>query len=464
MARIPHQVLVAVAALAGTFLPAGSARAEAPPDSTASYWGPLPAPADSVTSRFENRPRAGWEYPLLVPIYVVRLPVKLVVRGLQAGVEQLEQPGRLPQPLRYLAAPYAGSLDFRWSGSVSSTDGFVLGLRGSIGPPDSSRVKVGLKVTTEHAFKATLGWRSEARTGPPLEAGVGIRRRRNNRFFGIGPFAREEDQSFFERTASWVGTSMRPRVAGEIRAEGIVVWSAVDSREARGRIPDLTQKFAGDLPPGFGDRSTGMEYGLGLSQDTTQDDRRPQGGGIRRLRLTRFDDTDAGARVSFWHARGELQQFVNLGRYGHDLALRAYAAWLENVGRDDLPFSRLLTNDDSNVFRGYYDDRWRDRGLTAVSIEYRWPGWAQKTAASTGCDWYAFGDFGQVFGRTEEIGLANVTKSWGFGARIAPERGYWGRVEFAWSEEGFQFRLQTDQIFQYSEGGLYHGRNLAPLR
>src|SRR5262245_17410283 len=111
-------------------LPARGAHAQAPPDSAASYWGPLPAPSDSVTNRFENRPRAGWEYPLLVPIYAVSLPLELVTLGMREGIEELEKPGRLPQPFRYLATPYAGPLHFRWSGSVSSTDGLVLGLEG----------------------------------------------------------------------------------------------------------------------------------------------------------------------------------------------------------------------------------------------------------------------------------------------------------------------------------------------
>ena len=41
-----------------------------------SYWGSIPARSDSIAAEaeFQKTPRPAWEYPLLVPYYIIKVP------------------------------------------------------------------------------------------------------------------------------------------------------------------------------------------------------------------------------------------------------------------------------------------------------------------------------------------------------------------------------------------------------
>jgi outer membrane protein assembly factor BamA len=98
------------------------------------------------------------------------------------------------------------------------------------------------------------------------------------------------------------------------------------------------------------------------------------------------------------------------------------------------------------------------------TLEYRWPLWVARNPGSMGLDSYLFTDLGQVFGNAEEISLDHLTESYGFGIRVVREDRFMARLEFAWSDEEFVLRFRADQIFQFSKGGLSHGRNPVPQR
>ena len=134
------------------------------------------------------------------------------------------------------------------------------------------------------------------------------------------------------------------------------------------------------------------------------------------------------------------------------------------MGDDPLPFYRLMTNDDPDLFRGYRDFRWFDRGMTALSIEYRWPLWTNTSPGGMGLDGYLLADFGQVFGHLDQVSIENLTSSYGFGFRLMSAGGFLGRLEFGWSEEDFVLRLRGDQVFQFSKGILYDGKKPVPVR
>jgi hemolysin activation/secretion protein len=139
-------------------------------------------------------------------------------------------------------------------------------------------------------------------------------------------------------------------------------------------------------------------------------------------------------------------------------------SWSQPIGGSSIPFQRLATNDDPDLLRGYPDLRFRDRGLVVITGEYRWPIWASVRAAGAGVDAYLLADAGQVFRDRRNLLLPRFTTSYGGGLRIITGSGFAGRVELAWSDEGMQARLGSDQVFQFSRGGLYHGRNPIPLR
>ena len=191
---------------------------------------------------------------------------------------------------------------------------------------------------------------------------------------------------------------------------------------------------------------------------------------MQRIKVARaWDLGDHGgpegtSASDFWTLRAELQQFVPLWFSKQALALRFFSSWIAPDDRKRMPFQRLLTNDDPDLLRGYYDFRWRDRGLAALTIEYRWPLWANRTADTEGADIYLFSDVGQVFDEFDEISRETVTLSYGGGVRFSGIAGFIGRFEVAWSEEDVVLRLRSDQVFQFAKEGLLHGRDQVALR
>ena len=146
------------------------------------------------------------------------------------------------------------------------------------------------------------------------------------------------------------------------------------------------------------------------------------------------------------------------------LALRGVTSFLDKLGDDSIPFQRLLTNDDPDNFRGYPDERFRDRGLLLFSGEYRWPAWADKSIDALGVDAVLFVDAGQVFEDAQDIAMASMTYSYGLGLRGAAFGRYLGSLDLRFSEEGFQLVISSRQSFQASSATLFAGSNPVPER
>lgn len=220
------------------------------------------------------------------------------------------------------------------------------------------------------------------------------------------------------------------------------------------------------LPFGYGERSRGVLLDLTLAHDNTSDTGRPERGGVRRFELSHFIETGAeegGDSPSYWGYRTDLEQFIPLWFTERALALRGFLGYLD-AEMDEIPFQRLYTNDEPDQFRGYDDFRWRDRGIAAATIEYRWPAWSLQSLGGVGIDAYLLTDLGQVFHDFSDISSTNATVSYGGGLRLASPAGFKGRVEIAFSDEDTVFRISTDQLFQYDKGDLYNGRDSAVLR
>jgi hypothetical protein len=87
-----------------------------------------------------------------------------------------------------------------------------------------------------------------------------------------------------------------------------------------------------------------------------------------------------------------------------------------------------------------------------------------KQSHGLGLDAYLFSDVGQVFGERRDISLPHLTVSYGGGVRLVNNAGFLARLEIGASNEETILRLRTDQVFQFSKGNLFHGRNPVPQR
>jgi hypothetical protein len=458
--------LVGVAAAgvpAAGFSAAGLAEAAPADSATASYWGPIPSRDNGRTTVFRPPSPSWWEYPVSVPYYAVSVPVRLVVEagGLAVkGAERTGAAGFVKNLFDARTLPFGFGLGLSAGDLVGLGVGIDVWNRRTFTDRDETQAKFGLSTNGDR--QATLGYRSQRHGG--LQAGLGHRIDPNARFFGFGPASLEDRRSFFEEEVNWGGLSVELPLAGNFGLEVEGLYSSIRAGSPDEEFtPSLGDEFAGELPAGLGRSSRGVSGSLGFVHRDVDIDSRPETGGIRRASVTRYDETglDVG---SHWIFRSEIEQFVPLWYTQRALGLRAFAVWLEPVEGETIPFQRLAANDDPNPFRGYRENRWRDRGMIGGSAEYRWPIWEAKRTDGLGLDAYLLADVGQVFGRAEEIAARNLTVSYGGGFRLLSGSGFKGRLEIAASEEETVVRLRTDQLFQYAKGSLFHGRKPIPGR
>ncbi len=430
-----------------------------------SYWGPIASAGDSVTARLSNRSTSAWEGVLLAPYYVVRAPFSVLNAGARETITYLDESSALAKIMKLLGprqGPFGLVLNFT-SGSLTGLGGGITAYHDAFLSP-KNRLRLGLQSSQNGHHRATMGVTVPVGARDDIEFGAGYRMRPNTRFFGIGPESDSADKSYVRNELTWVGTTLKHRVAGRAFLEAGALYSLVGTRAPRDDdAPAIDTQFEGRLPAGYRERSDGVTISLAFIHDDTKETGRPEIGGVRTLKAGYFANTD-DSEVAFWIYRGEFQQFIPLWHTRRAFALRGFASWIEDTGDTEVPFQRLMTNDDPDLLRGYKDSRWTDRGMIAFSSEYRWPVWNEEFVDGTGVDMYALADFGQVFGDADEISRRHMTDSWGGGIRLIGKKGFVGRVEYAMSNEESVIRVRADQVFQFAKNGLYHGRNPIPIR
>lgn len=459
---------LALTAAPGTVLAAADSLASSSPP--LSYWGVLPEPADSsAVGRFRRNRLPAWEAAVVYPWRVVTFPVKAATAGIGAGIVALDESGTIRKIGRILVPPPT-IRGFTPTGSAGGPQG--VGLGGALfdnaffGEQNEARLRY--EGTVNNAHKASLGVRL-GKSGPrQTDFVVGYRLRPMARFYGLGPATVEADDSYYTLETGWLGTEFRRPLrggwAGELEIIGSQSLAGGTGIELTEDHAYLADRFAGRLPHGYRATSRGVSFGIGLLNDNTLESGRPETGGVRRVKLTwfhGFEDID----TNFWTYHVEAQQFVPLWFSKRALALRGLVSYIDPIGTNSVPFQRLNYNDDPDLLRGYADFRFRDKGLALLNVEYRWPIWANRSAEGAGLDMYLLTDVGQVFGEAEELSLDNLTTSYGGGLRYLGGNGALGvRLEMARSEEGTQFRLRADQVFQFVRDGLFYGRNPIPSR
>lgn len=415
-----------------------------------SYWGPVPEPSDSSRVVYKERGRAAWEWPLIVPYSVINLPL----RGLRLGTGALVRAAERQNLFKYVhIVPVPKGVVP--SGTYGSESGFTVGLNYYNLYRGDTPLRIRAQYSTEQWQKYTAGMIFNREEKTEFHVGVGYDLRPNVRFFGVGPQATVEDRSHFKDERSWVGALFRRRLTDSWGGAFGAVWSSVAARApAEENTPALTDVFS--PPPGYGSRSDGTMLRAAVFHSSAPNQGNPNRGtvliGTAGLFVSTSDD------VSFIAYRFEAQQFVPVWHSRRALALRGYLNYVGDRGDNPIPFQRMFINELPDQFRGYTSGRWRDIGITGLTAEYRFPLFADHADGGFGIDTALFTDIGQVFSTFDEIRTDNLTESYGFGLRAYMGHAFAGSIDFAWSEEGFQFRLATKQLFQYSRDVLFNGR------
>jgi hypothetical protein len=236
------------------------------------------------------------------------------------------------------------------------------------------------------------------------------------------------------------------------------VYSTIDARQPEtGYYPSLVERYGAGVPPGYDQRSEGVMIRISVVGNTSRDLAHPDSGTLFGLSVGGFASTQT-SNATFTAYRCELQRFLPLWYTKRSLALRGYVNFIVNTGIDPIPFQRMFINEVPDMFRGYDTSRWRDVGITGFNVEYRFPCFADRKEGSLGIDTVLLADIGQVFDKATAISIDNLTQSYGFGFRAYMDKYFLGSMAFVWSDDGFQFRVSTSQLFQYSKDVLFQGR------
>ncbi|HXF59717.1 MAG TPA: hypothetical protein VN539_07815, partial [Candidatus Saccharimonadales bacterium] len=282
------------------------AQEPAAPDSSESYWGPLPADDASSRVTYAKASTHPVEHALLTPFYLVTYPVFLTTRVLKAGIQFADEHGVVPG--------FGPSLPIH-IGNVSMgplvTAGGHSGFGGGAtilyegGADKRSNLILRYVSTVKGMHRGSVGFRAPWGTRNALEIGGGYRLERNARFFGTGPSSDEADLAFFTQEQSWGGVGVRRRHGSRLTSEWKAIYTSIETRAPRDEdTPGVAQQFAGDLPVGYGERSRGILYSGLLRYDTTRGTGRPEPGMVARGEADYFGPT-GGDPGAFWRYTGE---------------------------------------------------------------------------------------------------------------------------------------------------------------
>lgn len=228
------------------------------------------------------------------------------------------------------------------------------------------------------------------------------------RFYGIGNQV-QTDESYATRFVYFhlnyekrllPGLYLGPRY--EFRADDIY------QREEGGLLD------SGQIPGSQGQRLSGL--GLLLNYDTRDNIFQPTNGVFHQLAYTTFGAM-IGSNFTFSEYRIDLRKYLNPWS-DHVIVGQAWA----NFTTGNPPFQHVSLIGGSDLMRGYFEGRYRDRHAMVYQVEYRLPVYRKFGLVF-------FGSTGQVADRPATFSLQRFRYGGGMGLR------------YRLNEEGLNFRL-----------------------
>jgi hypothetical protein len=258
-------------------------------------------------------------------------------------------------------------------------------------------------------------------------------------YFGVGMDSLESNRTNYLIDASETGGTVHWRpykldFGGGASYLSPRVGSGTDSR-----FGSTEEVFSPETTPGLGTATDFIKVQASAAFDWRDNPSYPHSGGRYEVAAAKFDDHDLG-QFDLHRVDVNLQQYIPLaGRY-RVLALRAIGAFTEADGGQSVPFYLQPTLGGHRDLRGFRESRFQDQNTLLLGAEYRWQAWWALDGA-------LFVDAGTVAPTRRGLSLTNMETSYGVGFRFHSNRAFVGRLDLAFSREGFVPLLRFEHVF-----------------
>ena len=258
-------------------------------------------------------------------------------------------------------------------------------------------------------------------------------------FFGVGQDTQKSARTNYLLDATEAGGGVHWRPSMFDVGATASYFSPRVGQGTDSRFPSIEEHFSASTVPGIGTATDFLKVELAAAFDWRDLPLFPHSGGRYAVSAAKYDDRDLG-RFDFHRVDVTLQQFVPLGNRYRRLALRAEGAFTDTDSGQTVPFYMQPTLGGAKDLRGFREFRFRDQNSVLLGAEYQWESWWAMDAA-------LFVDAGTVAARRQQLSLGDMDVSYGVGLRFHSNKAFVGRLDLAFSREGFIPLLRFDHVF-----------------
>ena len=338
------------------------------------------------------------------------------------------------------------------TGSFATGAGLVFGVGykdlavGSVYPDDDLPNRVDVEAVAAYSLRNYALARSRVTVknvgAAPLDVSVWgrIYEFPEEDFFGLGPDSEKADRTAYQMNSSEFGAdvSWLPGAGFNLSA-GAAYFNPRIGPGQDPRFPSTEEVFDPATIPGYQVQPDFLRLNGGVSFDYRDNAFLPRSGGFYRISYFDCRDRDLNA-YDFRQLQGDLEQYVPLGHKFRVIALRASAVLSDADAGQQVPFYYQPTLGGGERLRGFREYRFRDENSILFTAEYRWQAWWPLDIA-------LFVDTGKVEHDRSDLDFNDLETSYGFGFRFHSNDSFVGRLDFAFSPDGFIPLLRFVYVF-----------------
>ncbi len=328
--------------------------------------------------------------------------------------------------------------------------GFIAVYNDPLASPDRLIVQGTLRENWDRRLSINFQRRVPILSGREVGISASYHSDHDQRYFGIGGDSDRDIQRLIRSDGAQIQISsqiLNPSTLPDMNASVVVGYRHLRLATGEGeRAPGLTALDVLQAPAGFGRALDFPELGLTFVYDTRDSGGRTTKGFFAGSKLSFTQDLNADVDTNALAAELKLGGWIPVLPRNRVIFLTAgIAAALPAFVGDRPPLHTLVNLGGGNTLRGYVNDRFQDRLGWWATAEYRWA-FYEYGGKSMGMSAAVCGVLGKVGGELEELVKGKLPWSVGYNLRLEQNLVLLGRIQFAYSPEGFRFSIGAGDL------------------